>query len=108
MPITAPMQTRVERFDGVEIRYAASDGAREHTIVLTSPWPESVYAFAPVWSTLAEHARLFAIDLPGFGASQRRDDLLSPRAMRRFLAAMAVTTTLVGEPDETPGRGGAR
>jgi hypothetical protein len=31
--------------------------------VLTSPWPESVYAFAPIWASLAEHARLFAVDL---------------------------------------------
>ncbi len=55
-------------------------------MLLTSPWPESVYAFAPIWATLAEHARLFAIDLPGFGASERRADLLSPRAMGGFLA----------------------
>jgi pimeloyl-ACP methyl ester carboxylesterase len=39
-----------------------------------------------MWATLAEHARLFAVDLPGFGASERRDELLSPRAMGRFLA----------------------
>ena len=31
-----------------------------------------------MWATLAEHARLFAVDLPGFGASERRDDLLLP------------------------------
>jgi hypothetical protein len=27
-----------------------------------------------MWATLAEHVRLFAIDLPGFGASERRED----------------------------------
>jgi pimeloyl-ACP methyl ester carboxylesterase len=54
--------------------------------LLTSPWPESVYAFAGIWHRLADHARLFAIDLPGFGGSERRDDLLSPRAMGEFLA----------------------
>jgi pimeloyl-ACP methyl ester carboxylesterase len=74
--------------DGVRIRFADSGGAHESTVVLTSPWPESVYAFAPIWATLAEHARLFAIDLPGFGASERRDDLLSPRAMGAFLARL--------------------
>jgi pimeloyl-ACP methyl ester carboxylesterase len=57
-------------------------------ILLTSPWPESIYAFSPIWATLAEHARLFAIDLPGFGASDRRDDLLSPRGMGEFLAQL--------------------
>jgi pimeloyl-ACP methyl ester carboxylesterase len=67
--------------------------SRERTVVLTSPWPESVYAFAPMWSSLAEHARLFAIDLPGFGASERRADLLSPQAMGGFL------TSLIAEAD---------
>ena len=65
--------------------------------MLTSPWPESVYAFAPIWATLAEHARLFAIDLPGFGASERRDDLLSPRAMGGFLAQLIAEADL-GRP----------
>ena len=63
-------------------------------MLLTSPWPESVYAFAPMWATLAEHARLFAVDLPGFGASERRDDLLSPRAMGGFLAQLIAEADL--------------
>jgi pimeloyl-ACP methyl ester carboxylesterase len=74
--------------DGVRIRYADSGGPHETTVLLTSPWPESLFAFASMWATLAEHARLFAIDLPGFGASERRDDLLSPRAMGEFLAGL--------------------
>jgi pimeloyl-ACP methyl ester carboxylesterase len=78
----------------VRIRHAESEGPAEHTILLTSPWPESVYAFAPVWATLAEHARLFAVDLPGFGASERRDDLLSPRAMGEFLARVIAEADL--------------
>ena len=71
--------------DGLKIRYADSGGTGESTLLLTSPWPESIYAFAPMWGSLAEHARLVAIDLPGFGASERRADLLSPRAMGDFL-----------------------
>jgi len=66
-------------------------------VLLTSPWPESVYAFAPIWNRLAGHARLFAVDLPGFGASERRDDLLSPRAMGGFLAQLIVEAGL-GRP----------
>jgi pimeloyl-ACP methyl ester carboxylesterase len=53
-----------------------------------------VYAFAPMWEALSEHARLFAVDLPGFGASDRRDDLLSPRAMGGFLARLIVEAEL--------------
>lgn len=75
-------------FDGVRIRYADSGGSSAPTVVLTSPWPESVYAFAPIWAALSERARLFAVDLPGFGASERREDLLSPRAMGEFLAQL--------------------
>ena len=65
--------------------------------MLTSPWPESVYAFAPMWAPLSGHARLFAVDLPGFGASERRDDLLSPRAMGEFLAQL-ITEADLGTP----------
>jgi pimeloyl-ACP methyl ester carboxylesterase len=53
-----------------------------------------VYAFAPMWATLAEHARLFAVDLPGFGASESRDDLFSPREMGGFLARLVVEADL--------------
>ena len=97
MPMTTIPKVRFRTVDGVRIRYADSGGAREPAVLLTSPWPESVYAFAPIWASLAEHARLFAVDLPGFGASQRREDLLSPRAMGGFLAQLIVEADL-GRP----------
>jgi len=75
------MKPQFRRIDGLKIRYADSGGSQEQVIVLTSPWPESVYAFAPVWPKLADNARLFAIDLPGFGASESRDEV--PRLERR-------------------------
>ena len=49
----------------------------------------SLLAFEPVWSRLAEHTYLVAIDLPGFGHSQRHDALLSPRAMAEFVIRAA-------------------
>ena len=88
MPTTTSPQIRFRTVDGLRIRYAESDGSHDTVVLLTSPWPESVYAFAPIWGMLAQHARLFAIDLPGFGASERREDLLSPRAMGGFLAQL--------------------
>jgi pimeloyl-ACP methyl ester carboxylesterase len=88
------IEPRFRTVEGVRIRYADSGGPAGSTLLLTSPWPESIYAFAPMWETLAEHARLFAVDLPGFGASERRDDLLSPRAMGGFLAKLIVETDL--------------
>jgi pimeloyl-ACP methyl ester carboxylesterase len=94
MSTTTTPQVRFRTVDGVRIRYADSGGSQAPAIVLTSPWPESVYAFAPIWASLAEHARLFAVDLPGFGASERRDDLLSPRAMGAFLAQLIAESDL--------------
>jgi pimeloyl-ACP methyl ester carboxylesterase len=71
--------------DGLQIRYADSDGSASQHLVLTSPWPESLHAFDGMWSRLSGVARLLAIDLPGFGRSERRIDLLSPTAMSEFL-----------------------
>jgi pimeloyl-ACP methyl ester carboxylesterase len=73
---------------GARVRWAECGGSGSPSIVMTSPWPESLYAFAPIWSTLAERFRVAAVDLPGFGWSERRDDLLSPRAMGDFLARL--------------------
>jgi pimeloyl-ACP methyl ester carboxylesterase len=95
--LTTSIEPRFRTSDGVKIRYADSGGSQERVVLLTSPWPESLYAFAPMWARLAEQARLFAIDLPGFGRSERRDDLLSPRAMGAFLAQLIVEADL-GRP----------
>ena len=91
---TASIKPQFRMIDGVRIRYAESDGPQERTLLLTSPWPESLFAFAPMWATLAERARLIAVDLPGFGRSERRDDLLSPRAMGGFLAQLIAEADL--------------
>ena len=94
MSTTMTPQVRFRTIGGVRIRSADSGASHKPAVVLTSPWPESVYAFAPVWAPLAEHARLFAVDLPGFGASERREDLLSPRAMGEFLARLIAEADL--------------
>ncbi len=97
LSLTASINPEFRMIDGVKIRYADSGGSQDPIVVLTSPWPESVYAFALMWATLSAHARLFAVDLPGFGASERRDDLLSPRAMGEFVAQLIVEADL-GRP----------
>jgi pimeloyl-ACP methyl ester carboxylesterase len=96
MTTTTP-QVQFRTVDGVRVRYADTGGSQQQTVVLTSPWPESLYAFSPMWTSLAERARLFAIDLPGFGASERRDDLMSPKAMGGFLAQL-ITEADLGTP----------
>ena len=80
------MQFRV--IDGLSVRFAES-GDQSDTALLLSPWPESLLAFEPMWSRLAKDMYLVAVDLPGFGHSQRRDALLSPRAMGDFVIQVA-------------------
>jgi pimeloyl-ACP methyl ester carboxylesterase len=84
------IQPRFRTVDGLSIRYAESEdpGRGAHALLL-SPWPESLYAFEATWSRLAEHAHLVAVDLPGFGHSERRDALMAPRAMGEFVVRLA-------------------
>jgi pimeloyl-ACP methyl ester carboxylesterase len=82
------IQMRFRVIDGLSVRFAESKGSDEHALLL-SPWPESLLAFEPTWTRLAERAHLVAIDLPGFGHSQREDALLSPRAMGEFIVRVA-------------------
>lgn len=82
------IQPRFRTVDGLSIRFAESED-RGEDVLLLNPWPESLFAFRPTWSRLAEHHHLVAIDLPGFGHSERRDALMSPRAMGEFLLHVA-------------------
>ena len=82
------IQPQFRTIDGLSIRFAQSEQRDDHALLL-SPWPESLFAFEPTWERLAEHTHLVAIDLPGFGQSQRRDALLSPRAMGEFVIRVA-------------------
>jgi pimeloyl-ACP methyl ester carboxylesterase len=72
----------------LSIRFAESEHHDDHALLL-SPWPESLFAFEPTWERLAQRTHLVAIDLPGFGHSQRSDALLSPRAMGEFIVRVA-------------------
>ena len=79
------MNTQKRPADGLAIRYAESDAVGDETVLLLNPWPESLLAWDTIWTRLAQTARLLAIDLPGFGRSEGRAELLSPRAMGLFL-----------------------
>ena len=86
--LNTPIQMQFRVIDGLTVRFAQSEDRDDHALLL-SPWPESLLAFEPVWTRLAQHAHLVAIDLPGFGHSQRDDALLSPRAMGEFVLRAA-------------------
>lgn len=83
-----PRKINFRTVDGVSIRFVESAPMKVDALLL-SPWPESVFAFEPTWSRLAEKAHLLAIDLPGFGRSERKDELMTPRAMGDFIVRVA-------------------
>jgi pimeloyl-ACP methyl ester carboxylesterase len=86
--LNGSIQTQFRTIDGLSICFAGCEDRKDHAPLL-SPWPESLFAFEPTWARLAERTHLVAIDLPGFGHSQRRGELLSPGAMGEFVIRVA-------------------
>ena len=71
--------------DGLSIRYAESGIPDGIPIILTAPWPESIYSFHRLAPQIASKHHIFLVDLPGFGLSQSRPDVMSPEAMGDFI-----------------------
>lgn len=88
--MSSPIRPQFTTIDGLSVRFAEG-GQGDHDAILMSPWPESVYAFEPAWEHLAAHARLVAIDPPGFGKSDYRESLMNPKAMGDFIIRIADT-----------------
>ena len=80
-----PFDVAWRTIDGLNVRYA-TNGKGDEKVVLFSPWPESIFAFAPVWAGLTKRFEVLAIDLPGFGQSEAREDLFAPQTMGEFIA----------------------
>ena len=77
------------QIDGLEIRFARSGAPLGMPVLLTSPWPESIYAFRGVLPAIEASHPLIALDLPGFGRSEGRPDVLSPEGMGAFIIKLA-------------------
>jgi pimeloyl-ACP methyl ester carboxylesterase len=75
--------------DGLRIRLARSGANQGIPILLTSPWPESLYAFRDLLPVLGRRNPLIALDLPGFGLSDSRPDVMSPEGMANFILQTA-------------------
>jgi pimeloyl-ACP methyl ester carboxylesterase len=80
-----PFDVAWRTIDGLNVRYATG-GKSGEKVVLFSPWPESIFAFAPVWAGLTKQFEVLALDLPGFGRSEARDALFTPQQMGEFIA----------------------
>jgi hypothetical protein len=62
-PAGTPIHPQFCIIDGLSIRYAESEGRNDDALLL-NPWPESLLAFEAIWTRLAGHAHLVAIDNP--------------------------------------------
>jgi hypothetical protein len=70
--------------DGRRIRYR-EDGRRSGPDTLLLAPPSGLEAYESAWPSIVETGRVVAVDLPGFGASERCQDLSTPRLMAGFV-----------------------
>ena len=88
MAIGAQISTYFRVCDGVRVRFADNKADSRTTVLLLAPWPESLWAFRRIWDRVAQVGRVVAIDLPGFGHSDGRPELIAPDTTGAFLAQM--------------------
>ena len=83
--IGAVSTTKVE---GLKIRFAKGGATKGIPVLLTAPWPESIYSFYRLLPTLGKQHPYIAVDLPGYGLSDSRPDVMAPEAMGNFVIAL--------------------
>jgi len=92
-----------EKIDGLSVRYAKTGIVKGIPIVLTAPWPESIYSFYHLAPVLSAKFSLLLVDLPGFGHSESRPNVMAPEAMGdffiKFLDHFGIDRTHVIAPD---------
>jgi pimeloyl-ACP methyl ester carboxylesterase len=84
----SPISTYFRVCDGVRVRFADTKADSDITVLLLAPWPESLWAFRRIWRRVAPVGRVVAIDMPGFGHSEGRPELVAPDASGAFLARL--------------------
>lgn len=61
--------------DGVRLHYQEyGDGSAQHAVLLIHGWPTSSFLYRNIAPAIAAHRRVIAVDLPGFGLSDRDPD----------------------------------
>jgi pimeloyl-ACP methyl ester carboxylesterase len=84
----SPLATYFRVCDGVRVRFADTRADAAITVLLLAPWPETLWAFRRIWDRVSGVGRVVAIDMPGFGHSDGRPDLIAPDASGAFLARL--------------------
>src|SRR3954451_19521267 len=84
----SPITTYFRVCDGVRVRFADTRADSDVIVLLLAQWPESVWAFRRIWDSVSAVGRVVAIDMPGFGHSDGRSELIAPDASGAFLALL--------------------
>jgi pimeloyl-ACP methyl ester carboxylesterase len=85
----APRDARFAAVDGVRVRYVDTEGDTEKpSVVLVHGFASALEAWAPVIPALEETHRVVALDLKGFGWTDRPEGDYSPEAQARLLLAL--------------------
>jgi pimeloyl-ACP methyl ester carboxylesterase len=85
---SSPITTFFRVCDGLRVRFADTRADSNVTVLLLAPWPESLWAFRRIWDRVSAVGRVVAIDMPGFGHSDGRPELITPEASGAFLARL--------------------
>ena len=85
---SSPITTFFRVCDGLRVRFADTRADSNITVLLLAPWPESLWAFRRIWDRVSAVGRVVAIDMPGFGHSDGRPELIAPEASGAFLARL--------------------
>ena len=84
----SPITTYFRVCDGVRVRFADTKADSDVTVLLLAPWPETLWAFRRIWDRVSALGRVVAIDMPGFGHSDGRPELIAPDSAGAFLARL--------------------
>jgi len=84
----SPISTYFRVCDGVRVRFADNRADSDVSVLLLAPWPESLWAFRHIWDRVLTVGRVLAIDLPGFGHSDARPELIAPDTSGAFLSRL--------------------
>ena len=77
--------TEFRMLAGRRIRLAEAGPTDAPTVVMLSPFPESILSFVGSWEALTGAFHVVAIDLPGFGASEGDRNDMTPAAQGELL-----------------------
>lgn len=84
--ITAPQFTQI---GDLKIRYRLQETPGKPFLIMTNAWPQSIRCWDSQWESLAKNYSLLAYDMPGFGLSPGKTELMNPPAQGEVLLQIA-------------------